>query len=89
MTEDPKFKLMGQILDIISNTNDLAALLEKKMNDAPAETYTLDAVELTVIIAQLQLTGKLASNLFEENQTIADNFVDLLKKNGIPIPDQH
>lgn len=86
MTNDKKFELMGQILDIISNANDLAALLEKKMNNDPQEEYTLDAVEITVIISQLRLTGTLAKNLFEENQTIADNFVTLLKKHGIHVP---
>lgn len=84
---DKKFELMGQILSIISNANDLAAMLEKNMNDDPKDEYTLDAVSLTVITSQLRLTGSLAKNLFEENQTIADNFVALLKKHGIPTPD--
>lgn len=85
MPNDKKLKFMGEILFVISNANDLAASLEKKMNDHPQEEYTLGAEEIAVISSSLRLTATLATNLFEENQTIADNFVALLKKAGIPV----
>lgn len=87
MTEDPKLVQMGKILDIISNTNAIAGALEKLMNDNPMDGYTIPAEHLVIIIAQMQLCGTLASNLFEENQTIMDRLEKIMEKISTPKKD--
>lgn len=86
MTDDPKLKFMGEVLFVISNANDLAKSIEKKMNDNPQEEYTLGAEELAIYASSLELTATLATNLFEENQTMIDRFMELLNKHGITAP---
>lgn len=80
MTDDPKLAHMGKVLDIIATTNTLADALEALMNDHPGTEYTIPTEHLVVIAAQLKLCGRLASNLFEENQTIADRVESIMLK---------
>ena len=83
MTLDSNLELMGQILDIISDAKLYGSQIEKLMNDYPSEDYSIPTENLIRIAASLQLTAKLASVLFEENQTIKDQVADLMRKHAI------
>lgn len=82
--EDPKLKMMGYVLDAVSISNSAADALEKLMNDHPAEEYSIPAEHLIRIASLLRLDATLVSKLFEENQTIADQIADLLRKYATP-----
>lgn len=79
MSDDPNLEAMGRILTIISSANDLAAALEKLMNEHPSEAYSIPTENLLGIVSILKLNAQLATNLFEENQNINDQLQTLLK----------
>lgn len=82
MTEDSKLTMMSYVLDAVSNANDVATALEKLINDHPAEEYSIPTENLISIASLLKVNAMLVSKLFEENQTIADQVADLLRKHS-------